>query len=82
MRLVNLFTVKGQCAKVSFAQADRRYLHACLQNLAGNATRYAQAPLSSQRGLEKMRPLSVMEDDGRGIPEKTVKSLYPVCASG
>ena len=37
-------TVKvGNVQKGVFAQAERRYLHRVLQNLAGNATRYAES---------------------------------------
>ena len=64
-------TVKvGKVQKGAFAQADRRYLHRVLQNLAGNATRYAESTIIISAGLEKNEAFISVEDDGQGIPEK------------
>lgn len=70
-------TVKvGEMQKGVFAQADRRYLHRVLQNLAGNATRYAETTIIISAGLEKNEAFISVEDDGQGIPEKDREKVF------
>jgi len=70
-------TVKvGNMQKGVFAQADRRYLHRVLQNLAGNATRYAESTIIISAGLEKNEAFISVEDDGQGIPEKDREKVF------
>lgn len=70
-------TVKvGNIQKGVFAQADRRYLHRVLQNLAGNATRYAESTIIISAGLEKNEAFISVEDDGQGIPEKDREKVF------
>lgn len=70
-------TVKvGKVQKGVFAQADRRYLHRVLQNLAGNATRYAENTIIISAGLEKNEAFISVEDDGQGIPEKDREKVF------
>ena len=70
-------TVKvGNVQKGVFAQADRRYLHRVLQNLAGNATRYAESTIIISAGLEKNEAFISVEDDGQGIPEKDREKVF------
>ena len=70
-------TVKvGNVQKGVFAQADRRYLHRVLQNLAGNATRYAESTIIISAGLEKIEAFISVEDDGQGIPEKDREKVF------
>lgn len=70
-------TVKvGDVQKGAFAQADRRYLHRVLQNLAGNATRYAESTIIISAGLEKNEAFISVEDDGQGIPEKDREKVF------
>ena len=70
-------TVKvGKMQKGVFAQADRRYLHRVLQNLAGNATRYAESTIIISAGLEKNEAFISVEDDGQGIPEKDREKVF------
>ncbi len=70
-------TVKvGKVQKGAFAQADRRYLHRVLQNLAGNATRYAESTIIISAGLEKNEAFISVEDDGQGIPEKDREKVF------
>ena len=70
-------TVKvGKVQKGAFAQADRRYLHRVLQNLAGNATRYAETTIIISAGLEKNEAFISVEDDGQGIPEKDREKVF------
>ena len=65
----------GKVQKGAFAQADRRYLHRVLQNLAGNATRYAESTIIISAGLEKNEAFISVEDDGR-IPEKDREKVF------
>lgn len=51
------------------AMADRRYLHRVVQNLAGNALRYANGKIKVSAGVVKGRAYVTVEDDGQGIPE-------------
>ena len=70
-------TIKvGKVQKGAFAQADRRYLHRVLQNLAGNATRYAESTIIISAGLEKNEAFISVEDDGQGIPEKDREKVF------
>lgn len=70
-------TIKvGKVQKGVFAQADRRYLHRVLQNLAGNATRYAESTIIISAGLEKNEAFISVEDDGQGIPEKDREKVF------
>ena len=70
-------TVKvGNVQKGVFAQADRRYLHRVLQNLAGNATRYAESTIIISAGQEKNEAFISVEDDGQGIPEKDREKVF------
>lgn len=70
-------TVKvGNMQKGVFAQADRRYLHRVLQNLAGNATRYAESTIIISAGLEENEAFVSVEDDGQGIPEKDREKVF------
>lgn len=70
-------TVKmGNIPKNAFAQADRRYLHRVLQNLTGNATRYAESTIIISAGVEKNEAFISVEDDGHGIPEKDREKVF------
>ena len=66
----------GNMQKGAFTQADRRYLHRVLQNLAGNATRYAESTIIISAGLEKNEAFISVEDDGQGIPEKDREKVF------
>ena len=55
-------------AKVT-AIADRRYLHRVIQNLAGNALRYAETTIVISAGVKKGDAFVMVEDDGHGISE-------------
>ena len=55
-------------AKVT-AVADHRYLHRVIQNLAGNALRYADGKIIVSAGVRRGKAFVSVEDDGQGIPE-------------
>ncbi|MDN5695003.1 MAG: ATP-binding protein, partial [Psychrobacter sp.] len=62
-------------AKVT-AVADRRYLHRVIQNLAGNALRYAETTIIISAGVKKGNAFVSVEDDGHGIPEADREKVF------
>lgn len=56
--------------------ADRRYLHRVLQNLAGNALRYAQTKVIISAGVDKEMAFVCVEDDGLGIPKEDRQRVF------
>lgn len=51
-------------------EAEQRYLHRVIQNLAGNAVRYARSRVRLSGGIKGNQAWVCVEDDGPGIPEK------------
>ena len=62
-------------AKVT-AIADRRYLHRVIQNLAGNALRYAESTIIISAGVKKGDAFVIVEDDGHGIAESDREKVF------
>ena len=62
-------------AKIT-AVADRRYLHRVVQNLAGNALRYAESTIIVSAGVKKGIAFVSVEDDGHGIPEEDREKVF------
>ncbi|WP_350562274.1 ATP-binding protein [Psychrobacter sp. CAL346-MNA-CIBAN-0220] len=62
-------------AKVT-AVADRRYLHRVIQNLAGNALRYAETTIIISAGVKKGNAFVSVEDDGHGIAESDREKVF------
>ncbi|WP_201555695.1 ATP-binding protein [Psychrobacter sp. 72-O-c] len=62
-------------AKVT-AVADRRYLHRVIQNLAGNALRYAETTIIISAGVKKGNAFVSVEDDGQGIAEADREKVF------
>lgn len=58
------------------AIADKRYLHRVVQNLAGNALRYANSKIIISAGVEKNKAFVSVEDDGVGIAEKDREKVF------
>ena len=58
------------------AIAERRYLHRVLQNLAGNAMRYAESRIRISAGIADGLAFVCVEDDGAGIPEKDREKIF------
>ena len=58
------------------AIADRRYLHRVLQNLAGNALRYAETTIIISAGVKKGDAFVIVEDDGHGIAESDREKVF------
>lgn len=62
-------------AKVT-AVADRRYLHRVIQNLAGNALRYAESTIIISAGVKRGNAFVSVEDDGQGIAESDREKVF------
>jgi two-component system sensor histidine kinase RstB len=58
------------------AEAELRYLHRILQNLAGNAVRYAKSCVRLAGGIKGNSAWVRVEDDGPGIPEKDRERIF------
>ncbi|MFB6348151.1 ATP-binding protein [Moraxella sp. ZJ142] len=58
------------------AMADRRYLHRVMQNLVGNALRYANSTVVLSAGVQKGEAFISVEDDGHGIDEKDREKIF------
>lgn len=58
------------------ADAAELYLHRVLQNLAGNAMRYANSRIRISAGSEQGLAYLCVEDDGPGIPEKDREKVF------
>lgn len=58
------------------AMADRRYLHRVVQNLVGNALRYANSTIKLTAGVQKGMAFISVEDDGQGIAEKDREKVF------
>ncbi len=57
-------------------EAELRYLHRVLQNLAGNAVRYARSRVRLSGGIDGNRAWCCVEDDGPGVPEKDRERIF------
>jgi len=57
-------------------EAEQRYLHRVLQNLAGNAIRYATGEIRLSAGVYDNCAYIAVEDDGAGIPEKDRERVF------
>lgn len=57
-------------------EAENRYLHRVVQNLAGNAVRYAKSRVQLSGGIEGNWAWVCVEDDGPGIPEKDRARIF------
>lgn len=58
------------------AMADRRYLHRVIQNLAGNALRYAKSTIIISAGIKQGTAYVMVEDDGQGIPKADREKVF------
>lgn len=58
------------------AFADKRYLHRVVQNLAGNALRYADSKILISAGVNKGEAFVCVEDDGQGIAEEDRDKVF------
>ncbi len=60
----------------SSAEADKRYLHRVVQNLVGNALRYADKEIILSAGVQKGMAFVCVEDDGQGIPDEDREKIF------
>lgn len=59
-----------------FSDVEYRYMHRAIQNLVGNACRYASQKVHIQYTFENGICRIDVEDDGPGIPEKDWKRVF------
>lgn len=59
-----------------FSDVEYRYLHRAIQNLVGNACRYAESKVHIEYSFENGYCRIDVEDDGPGIPEKDWKRVF------
>lgn len=66
----------------TFAQSDiePRYLHRAIQNLVGNACRYARGEVRVRCLLDEQNCRVDVEDDGPGIPEQDWEKVFSAFA--
>ncbi len=57
-------------------EADRHYLHRLIQNLVGNALRYANSAIVISAGMQKNMVFVSVEDDGAGIPKEDREKVF------
>lgn len=58
------------------AEGELRYVHRVLQNLVGNAIRYARSEVFLSCGTESGRVFVCVDDDGPGIPEADRERIF------
>ena len=58
------------------AVAEKLYLHRVLQNLAGNAIRFAENKIRISAGVENGNAYICVEDDGPGIAEQDRQKIF------
>lgn len=58
------------------SEVEARYIHRSIQNLVGNATRYAKGKVRIVCSFEKDTCRVDVEDDGPGIPEEQWESVF------
>lgn len=63
-------------AEGTVAEAEVRYLHRVLQNLAGNAGRYAESHIRLSAWIQDNWAYVAVEDDGPGIAEKDRERVF------
>ena len=63
-------------AEGAVAEAEVRYLHRVLQNLAGNAGRYAESHIRLSAWVQDNWAYVAVEDDGPGIAEKDRERVF------
>lgn len=58
------------------SEVEARYIHRSIQNLVGNATRYAKSKVRVVCSFDKDTCRVDVEDDGPGIPEEDWESVF------
>ena len=59
-----------------FVEVDRRYLHRAIQNLVGNACRYAESQVQVRFSVTQDTCRIDVDDDGPGIPEEQWERVF------
>lgn len=73
-------TVEQVCSSAPLkrrqAEIERRYIHRCIQNLVGNAYRYAESNIRVTYTASADTCRIDVDDDGQGIPEKDWERVF------
>lgn len=70
----------GDADRWAMSDAEPRYLHRAVQNLVGNATRYAQGRVKVTCHFDPVTCRVDVEDDGPGIPEADWDKVFTAFA--
>lgn len=70
----------GASERWALADMEPRYIHRAIQNLVGNAARYARARVRVTCQLDENTCRIDVEDDGPGIPEKDWEKVFTAFA--
>ncbi len=73
-------TTVGDSERWKMAQVEPRYIHRSLQNLVGNAMRYASGRVQVRCNFEAETCRIDVEDDGPGIPEADWEKVFTAFA--
>lgn len=80
LRLQNRVAIKHSPCKLldprRFVEVDRRYLHRAVQNLVGNACRYADSEVQVRFSSTQDTCRIDVDDDGPGIPEEQWERVF------
>lgn len=71
---------QGDVERWAMTDAEPRYLHRAIQNLVGNATRYAQSQVKVTCHFDENTCRVDVEDDGSGIPEADWDKVFTAFA--
>ena len=74
MKIFAVFNDKSDLWKSS--EVEARYIHRSIQNLVGNATRYAKSTVKINCSFDQETCRIDVEDDGPGIPEEQWESVF------
>ncbi|WP_166269126.1 ATP-binding protein [Marinobacter caseinilyticus] len=69
-----------ECEQWAQSDVEPRYLHRALQNLVGNAARYASGQVRVSYQLDELTCRVDVEDDGPGIPEEDWEKVFTAFA--
>ncbi len=72
--------ISDDCERWAMSDVEPRYIHRAIQNLVGNAARYASARVRVRCQLDEDNCRVDVEDDGAGIPEEDWEKVFTAFA--
>jgi len=73
-------TIPDAAREKPWAEAEPRYIHRAIQNLVGNATRYASTRVLVECYFDDQTMRIDVQDDGAGIPEEDWDKVFTAFA--